>query len=143
MFRTNSFFILFFFQKPHLAPNPDNSIHSLILEPSVLEAREAVFHKAEARFVQESLVGIAWLAARGVSVPRKVKMRILQKLFMAGCSDRLCEKMREKVGLLQDIFDQSCSHGLRAIEGLHPQEPVFLRLGLKGVDNVRPEKKNH
>ena len=41
--------------------------------------------------------------------------------------------------MLQTILNQCCSHGLRAIEGLHPQEPVFLRLGLKGVDNVRPE----
>ena len=85
--------ILFeFLEKPHLAPNPDNTVHSLVLEPSVLEAREAVFHKAEAGFVQESLVGIAWLATRGVSVPRTVKMRILQKLFMAGCSGGLREK---------------------------------------------------
>ena len=61
---------------PHLAPNPNNTVHSLVFEPSVLETREAIFHKAETRFVQESLVGIAWLAARGVSVPRKVKMRM-------------------------------------------------------------------
>ena len=55
----------------HLASNPNDAIHALVLQPPVLKASQAILYKTEPRLVQESLVGVAGLPSWGVGIPAK------------------------------------------------------------------------